>query len=130
MGVPPRCLQEITLNQLLNHKYHNASTIMFTNRPLTLIAPRQNPYNSAATNTLRMRLNRDERGLVVAEEIDKWIRTTANTCEPAVSELTGLRCLNTPLISWHSMMLCIFLPVPPKTCMSICSNRHITNVLT
>lgn len=35
---------------------------------LTLIAPRQNPYSRAATKMLRMRLNRDERGLVVAKE--------------------------------------------------------------
>lgn len=35
---------------------------------LTLMAPRQNPYSRAATRTLRVRLNRDERGLVVAEE--------------------------------------------------------------
>lgn len=32
------------------------------------MAPRQNPYSRAATNMLRMRLNRDESGLVVA----KW----------------------------------------------------------
>lgn len=66
---------------------------------------------------LRMRLNRDERGLVVAggkKKQNTVVRSKKCTrCHTAVSNFYY-----------------IFLPVPPKMCMSICSSRHITNVLT
>lgn len=74
--------------------------------PLTVIAPRQNPYSRAATSTLRMRLNRDERGLVVAEERDaeKKIRQNLNIINHVrFSKLSVLRYFNT---SHHHSALC------------------------
>lgn len=71
MGVPPRRLWVVREQSLTTAASgFNISTVYWTSVHvvLTFMAPRQNPYNRAATSTLRMRLNRDERGLVVAEE--------------------------------------------------------------
>lgn len=79
-----------------------------------------------------MRLNRDERGLVVAE--GKEVHTKKNK-SGGTSTQEVWAFYTCPKIQGevlHHDGICVepSLPVPPKMCMSICSSRHITKVLT
>lgn len=65
------------------------------------MAPRQNPYSSAATNMLRMRLYRDESGLVVAgENTDAGKKTSGEILNRFIDEH-----LNQKMLEWNGIPL-------------------------